>query len=71
MIHVNWRASSLHAAVVGVVNAVLQVVTTFGVDVSGSQDVAITGATNAILVLLSVVLIASTSSAPPGGAGAK
>lgn len=58
---VNWRASSLHAAVVGMCNSILQLVASFGVDLSGGEDVAITCTVNSGLVLLSVVLIASTN----------
>jgi hypothetical protein len=61
---INWRASSLHAAVVGVTNAVLQAVTAFGVTLTGAQNVAITSVTNSMLVLLSALLIASTHQAP-------
>lgn len=61
MIRVNWRASSLHAAIVGVFNSLLQVVAAFGVTISGAQDVAITSCVNSFLVLASLVVIASTN----------
>ncbi len=66
---INWRASSLHAAVVGLSNSVIQCVSSFGVHLSSSQNVAITGVVNSLLLVLSVLVISGTSaSAGSGGA---
>jgi hypothetical protein len=46
---------ALHAALVALVNASLQVVVAFGVSVSDAQNVAITAVTNSLLVVLSVL----------------
>jgi hypothetical protein len=66
MSRINWRALTLHAATIGVANAVVQLVSAFGVNLSGSQDASITCALNAILILLSAAVISSTN-----GNGAK
>ncbi len=43
------------AAIVGVVNTLLQLVVSFGVSVTDSQNAAITGLVNSLLVLAGVV----------------
>lgn len=65
---INWRASSLHAAVVGLANSAIQLVSAFGVHLTSDQNVAITGITNSLLLVLSVLLISNTtepSASPP------
>lgn len=61
---INLRASSLHVAVVGLLNAVLQVVNAFGVKLSDGQNVAITALVNAVLVIVSLVLVTATNGKP-------
>jgi len=58
--HINWRASSLHAAVVGLANSVLQLVSSFGVHLSSDENAAITSVLNSLLLVLSVLVIQST-----------
>lgn len=58
MKRINWRASPLHAAVMGVCNSMVQVVSAFGIHMNGSQDAAITGILNSLLICGSQLLIA-------------
>jgi hypothetical protein len=58
---INLRASPLHAAVIALVNSLLQAGPAFGVHVTGTQDVAVTSILNCVLVLLSVAFIQGTS----------
>jgi hypothetical protein len=62
-VKINLRASSLHAAIVGLANAVVQLASSFGVHLTGDQDVAITSCMNAALVVASILFINGTSSA--------
>ena len=57
----NWRAPTLHAGVVGLCNAAVQLASSLGVHLSPYQDEAITGFMNAALILLSAVIISSTN----------
>lgn len=60
----NWRASPLHAAVVGLANAIMQAVSAFGVHMSDSQNAAVTAVVNATLIVFSVLFIQSTDPKP-------
>ena len=62
--HLNPRASSLHAAAVGLLNAILQAISAFGVHLTGDQNVAISAVVNSLLVVLSLLVIQGT--AEPG-----
>lgn len=57
----NLRASPLHAAVVGLSNAVIQCVSSFGVHMTSDENVSVTALVNAAWILVSVVLITSTN----------
>lgn len=61
---INFRASPLHAAVVGLSNAVIQCVSSFGAHMTSSENVAVTALVNAIWVVVSVVLISATNGKP-------
>lgn len=57
----------IHAALVGLTNATLQLVVSFGVNVSTNQDAAITVMVNSFLVLLALVWRANGfHKTPPG-----
>ncbi len=59
--HVNWRASSMHAAVVALCNSVMQTVVAFGAHLTGQENVSITALVNSVLVLISVAQIATSN----------
>lgn len=61
--NINWRASSVHVAVVGLVNSCIQLVSAFGVHLSSDQNAAITAVVNSLLLVLSVTVIQSTTAA--------
>lgn len=58
---VNWRASSVHTAIAGLANTLVQLASAFGVHLTASQDVAITAAVNGALVLVSALVVSSTN----------
>lgn len=58
---VNWRASTLHAAVIGVANETVQLASSFGVHLTAMQDESITSLMNAGLILASALIITSTN----------
>lgn len=60
---INWRASSVHVAIVGFVNSCIQLVSTFGVHLSSDQNAAITAVVNSLLLVLSLTVIQSTNEA--------
>ena len=60
----------IYAAITGVVNTVLQLVVSFGVPITDSQNAAITGLVNALLALGGVVAhfwIKANGTKPGGG----
>ena len=57
----NVRASSLHAAVIGLSNSIIQAASAFGAHLSSDQNLAITGLVNSLLVILSLLIINGTS----------
>ncbi len=65
---VNVRAPGLHAATIGLLNAVLQATQAFGVHMTATQDASITSLVNAFLVLVSLAVIQATNGAPQQGA---
>jgi hypothetical protein len=58
---INWRASSLHAAVIGLCNSILQAASAFGAHLTASQNVSITAICNSLLVILSLTVIGVTN----------
>jgi len=65
------NVSTITAAVMGLVNAALQLLIAFGVTISDSQNVAITAFVNALLVIVALVLdkktTLTTPTPPPAG----
>jgi len=64
--------STITAAVMGLVNAALQLLIAFGVTISDSQNVAITAFVNALLVIVALVLdkkTTLTTPTPPAAGG--
>jgi len=60
------------AAVMGLVNAALQLVIAFGVSITDTQNVAITAFANAVLVIVALVLdkkTTLTTPTPPAAGG--
>ena len=64
---INWRSSTVHAAIVGLANSIVQLVSAFGVHLTSTQNAAFSSFMNAGLIVLSVVVISSTggANAPP------
>ena len=58
---INWRASTLHAAIIGLANTAVQLASSFGVHLTSSQDEAITSFMNAALIGISAVVISATN----------
>ena len=65
--NINWRSSTIHAAVIGLANSAVQLASAFGVHLTSTQNAAITSFMNAGLVALSAIVISSTggADAPP------
>ena len=66
------NVSTITAAVMGLVNAALQLLIAFGVSISDTQNVAITAFVNALLVIVALVLdkkTTLTTPTPPAAGG--
>lgn len=61
MNRINWRASPLHAAVVGFANTAVQLASSFGVHLTAGQDESITSCMNAGLIVVSMIVITATN----------
>lgn len=65
---------AVSAAVLGVVNTLLQLIVSFGVNITDAQNAAITGLVNSVLVLAAIVehyrIKANGTATPPKPPGA-
>jgi len=60
-VKINWRASPLHTAIIGLLNSLLQLVSAFGIQISAQQNAAITAVTNSLLFSISVGVVYATN----------